>query len=678
MNGDIFMRPFDTPFGAVAFDKISNADYLPAFGTAIGQAWSEVEAIRDNAEAPTFANTIAALARSGEMLERVAGAFFPLTSACTDDEMMDISVKVSEMLTEHSVRVSLDEKLWQRIRSVHDSSESAALDREDRMLLKDTYEKFVRSGALLEGADREAYREAKKELSQLSEQFGQNLVKENAGMKIYLGADDLDGLPERLVEEAAERAVSEGRAGEYCFKLDFSVYSTFMSHSSRRDLRERFFRAYSSRNSAGEYSNLAIVSRMAWLRLKVARLLGYDTYADYALANKMARTRSNVDALLRRLKDAYMPVQRAEVDAITDFARVTEGDSFVTRQWDYAYYSRLYRISRYDYDPESMRPYFKLDTTVKGVFGLARTLYGIDFVKRHDIPVYHPDVEVYEVKDIDGSHLGLLYMDFFPRDGKRAGAWMTDFREQSMLPYGSDVRPHVSIVTNFTRPTSSTPALLSPNEVNTLLHEFGHALHSLFSRCRYAALSGTNVARDFVELPSQFNENFMRRREFLDTFARHYQTGEPLPDEAVEKMVRSSQFGCGYDCIRQLMFGLTDMAWHTVTEPVDDPVAFELSVTDAMAAIPNECRSVVSPSFGHIFSGGYAAGYYSYKWAEVIEADAFGRFLEEGVTNRRTAESFRREILEKGATDEPDELYRRFRGRDPEPEALLRRDGVIS
>lgn len=404
----------------------------------------------------------------------------------------------------------------------------------------------------------------------------------------------------------------------------------------------------------------------------------YDTYADYALANKMARTRSNVDALLRRLKDAYMPVQRAEVDAITDFARVTEGDSFVTRQWDYAYYSRLYRISRYDYDPESMRPYFKLDTTVKGVFGLARTLYGIDFVKRHDIPVYHPDVEVYEVKDIDGSHLGLLYMDFFPRDGKRAGAWMTDFREQSMLPDGSDVRPHVSIVTNFTRPTSSTPALLSPNEVNTLLHEFGHALHSLFSRCRYAALSGTNVARDFVELPSQFNENFMRRREFLDTFARHYQTGEPLPDEAVEKMVRSSQFGCGYDCIRQLMFGLTDMAWHTVTEPVDDPVAFELSVTDAMAAIPNECRSVVSPSFGHIFSGGYAAGYYSYKWAEVIEADAFGRFLEEGVTNRRTAESFRLEILEKGATDEPDELYRRFRGRDPEPEALLRRDGVIS
>ena len=672
------MRPFDTPFGAVAFDKISNADYLPAFGTAIGQAWSEVEAIRDNAEAPTFANTIAALARSGEMLERVAGAFFPLTSACTDDEMMDISVKVSEMLTEHSVRVSLDEKLWQRIRSVHDSSESAALDREDRMLLKDTYEKFVRSGALLEGADREAYREAKKELSQLSEQFGQNLVKENAGMKIYLGADDLDGLPERLVEEAAERAVSESRAGEYCFKLDFSVYSTFMSHSSRRDLRERFFRAYSSRNSAGEYSNLAIVSRMAWLRLKVARLLGYDTYADYALANKMARTRSNVDALLRRLKDAYMPVQRAEVDAITDFARVTEGDSFVTRQWDYAYYSRLYRISRYDYDPESMRPYFKLDTTVKGVFGLARTLYGIDFVKRHDIPVYHPDVEVYEVKDIDGSHLGLLYMDFFPRDGKRAGAWMTDFREQSMLPDGSDVRPHVSIVTNFTRPTSSTPALLSPNEVNTLLHEFGHALHSLFSRCRYAALSGTNVARDFVELPSQFNENFMRRREFLDTFARHYQTGEPLPDEAVEKKVRSSQFGCGYDCIRQLMIGLTDMAWHTVTEPVDDPVAFELSVTDAMAAIPNECRSVVSPSFGHIFSGGYAAGYYSYKWAEVIEADAFGRFLEEGVTNRRTAESFRREILEKGATDEPDELYRRFRGRDPEPEALLRRDGVIS
>ncbi len=678
MNGDIFMRPFDTPFGAVAFDKISNADYLPAFETSIGQAWSEVEAIRDNAEAPTFANTIAALARSGEMLERVAGAFFPLTSACTDDEMMDISVKGSEMLTEHSVRVSLDEKLWQRIRSVHDSSESAALDREDRMLLKDTYEKFVRSGALLEGADREAYREAKKELSQLSEQFGQNLVKENAGMKIYLGADDLDGLPERLVEEAAERAVSEGRAGEYCFKLDFPVYSTFMSHSSRRDLRERFFRAYSSRNSAGEYSNLAIVSRMAWLRLKVARLLGYDTYADYALANKMARTRSNVDALLRRLKDAYMPVQRAEVDAITDFARVTEGDSFVTRQWDYAYYSRLYRISRYDYDPESMRPYFKLDTTVKGVFGLARTLYGIDFVKRHDIPVYHPDVEVYEVKDIDGSHLGLLYMDFFPRDGKRAGAWMTDFREQSMLPDGSDVRPHVSIVTNFTRPTSSTPALLSPNEVNTLLHEFGHALHSLFSRCRYAALSGTNVARDFVELPSQFNENFMRRREFLDTFARHYQTGEPLPDEAVEKMVRSSQFCCGYDCIRQLMFGLTDMAWHTVTEPVDDPVAFELSVTDAMAAIPNECRSVVSPSFGHIFSGGYAAGYYSYKWAEVIEADAFGRFLEEGVTNRRTAESFRREILEKGATDEPDELYRRFRGRDPEPEALLRRDGVIS
>lgn len=678
MKGEIFARPFDTPFGAVAFDKITNADYLPAFETAIKRAWDEVRAIRDNEEPPTFANTIVAFARSGEMLERVAGAFFPLTSACTDDELMAISEKVSEMLTEHSVRISLDEKLWQRIRRVHDSGEAESLDTEDRMLLKDTYERFVRSGALLEGADREAYKAAKKELAQLSEQFGQNLVKENAGLKIYLGADDLDGLPPRLVEEAAERAASEGRAGEYCFKLDFPVYNTFMSHSSRRDLRERFFRAYSSRNVAGEYSNTGICSRMASLRLQTSRLLGYDTYADYALDNKMARTRSNVDNLLNRLKEAYMPVQRREVDEITGFARQTEGEGFELRQWDYAYYSRLYRMSRFDYDPESMRPYFKLDTTVGGVFGLARMLYGIEFERRMDVPVYHPDVEVYEVKDNDGSHLGLLYMDFFPRDGKRAGAWMTDFREQSTTADGTDIRPHVSIVTNFTRPTASTPALLSPNEVNTLLHEFGHALHSLFSRCRYTALSGTNVARDFVELPSQFNENFLHRREFLDTFAKHYQTGEPLPDEAVQRMIRSHRFGCGYDCVRQLMFGLTDMAWHTVTEEVKDPVAFELAVTDPMAAIPNECRSVVSPSFGHIFSGGYAAGYYSYKWAEVIEADAFGRFLEEGVMNRATAGSFRREILEKGATEEPDVLYRRFRGRDPEPDALLRRDGVIS
>lgn len=678
MNGEIFSRPFDAPFGAVPFDRITVADYMPAFEEALRQSWNEIESIRDNEETPTFANTVAALARSGEMLDRVAGAFFPLTSACTDDSMMDISVRVSEMLTEHSVRISLDEKLWARIRTVHDSGEAATLDGEDRMLLKKTYERFVRSGALLEGADREAYREAKKELSQLSEQFGQNLVKENAGLKFYLGGDDLDGLPDRLVEEASERAAAEGRAGEYCFKLDFPVYSTFMSHSSRRDLRERFFRAYSSRNVSGSYSNLDIAARMSWLRLRVARLLGYDTYADYALENKMARTRANVEHLLHRLEEAYMPVQRREVDEIAEFARRSEGAHFVLRQWDYAYYSRLYRISRFDYDPESMRPYFRLDTTVEGVFGLARMLYGIEFCRRTDIPVYHPEVKVYEVKDNDGSHLGLLYMDFFPRDGKRAGAWMTDFREQSTTAEGTDIRPHVSIVTNFTRPTSSTPALLSPNEVNTLLHEFGHALHSLFSRCRYTALSGTNVARDFVELPSQFNENFLRRREFLDTFARHYLTGQPLPDEAVEKMIGSHQFGCGYDCIRQLMFGLTDMAWHTIIEKVDDPAAFELAVTDTLSVIPNESRSVTSPSFGHIFSGGYAAGYYSYKWAEVIEADAFGRFLEEGVTNRATAESFRREILEKGATEEPDVLYRRFRGRDPEPDALLRRDGVIS
>ena len=665
-----------TPHGTAPFDKITAADYLPAIERGIALGRENMARIVNNPEAPTFANTIAALEELNLDLDRALGVFYPLAEALSNDTIMEISTRVSPMVSEYSTSVNLNEGLWKRVQAVHDSSDTTALTPEQKMLLRQTYQSFVRNGALLEGDDREKFSRLQSRLSELTTLFGQNVLRELNTYKIWLTADDLAGLTESTVEAAAQAAREEGRPGEYLFTLDAPVYTAFMKNSDRRDLREKMYRLYSSRNTQGQYSNVEVLKEIAATRLAIANLLGYKTYADYALADKMAKTPANVYSLLHSLRDAYRPAQLAEIKELTEFATQTEGHPVELKPWDYSYYANKLRNARYSYDEEEMRPYFKLDNVIEGVFGLATRLYGVTFEKNTDIPVYHPDVTAFDVRDADGSYLGVIYTDFFPRPSKRSGAWMTDFKGQRILPDGTDSRPHVSIVMNFTKPTDTKPSLLTPYEVETFLHEFGHALHGLLTKGTYASLSGTNVKRDFVELPSQFNENYLTEKEFLDGFARHYITGEPIPAELVERLIASSQFGAAYACMRQLNFGLLDMAWHTITSPVDDPVGFERQALESVSIFEPVDGTLTAPTFSHIFAGGYAAGYYGYKWAEVLDADAFAHFKENGIFDPETARSFRENILERGGTEDPDVLYRRFRGHDATIDALLIRDGI--
>ncbi|MBD5332879.1 MAG: M3 family metallopeptidase [Bacteroides sp.] len=665
-----------TPHGTAPFDKITAADYLPAIERGIALGRENMARIVNNPEAPTFANTIAALEELNLDLDRALGVFYPLAEALSNDTIMEISTRVSPMVSEYSTSVNLNEGLWKRVQAVHDSSDTTALTPEQKMLLRQTYQSFVRNGALLEGDDREKFSRLQSRLSELTTLFGQNVLRELNTYKIWLTADDLAGLTESTVEAAAQAAREEGRPGEYLFTLDAPVYTAFMKNSDRRDLREKMYRLYSSRNTQGQYSNVEVLKEIAATRLAIANLLGYKTYADYALADKMAKTPANVYSLLHSLRDAYRPAQLAEIKELTEFATQTEGHPVELKPWDYSYYANKLRNARYSYDEEEMRPYFKLDNVIEGVFGLATRLYGVTFEKNTDIPVYHPDVTAFDVRDADGSYLGVIYTDFFPRPSKRSGAWMTDFKGQRILPDGTDSRPHVSIVMNFTKPTDTKPSLLTPYEVETFLHEFGHALHGLLTKATYGSLSGTNVKRDFVELPSQFNENYLTEKEFLDGFARHYITGEPIPAELVERLIASSQFGAAYACMRQLNFGLLDMAWHTITSPVDDPVGFERQALESVSIFEPVDGTLTAPTFSHIFAGGYAAGYYGYKWAEVLDADAFAHFKENGIFDPETARSFRENILERGGTEDPDVLYRRFRGHDATIDALLIRDGI--
>ena len=544
------------------------------------------------------------------------------------------------------------------------------------MLLKQTYDSFARNGALLEGNDRETYRKLSAELSELSTKFGQNVLKELNTYEIWLTRDDLAGLPEGVVEAAALAAKEKGREGEYLFTLAQPTYMAFMKYSDRRDLREKMYRLYSSRNTKGEFSNVEILKQIADKRRQLANLLGYNTYAEYSLVNTMAEKPENVYKLLNELRDAYIPAQKKEFAELTQFASGLEGKDFEIKPWDYSYYSNKLKQSKYSYDEEEMRPYFELNNVIDGVFGLATKLYGLTFVPAPDVEVYHPDVKAFEVKDRNGEYLGIIYTDFFPRESKSPGAWMTEFKPQWTEDNGTNSRPHVSIVMNFTKPTDTKPSLLTPYEVETFLHEFGHALHGLMSNTRFSSLSGTNVYRDFVELPSQFNENYMTQKQFLDGFARHYQTGEPIPQALVDKIVESAQFGAAYACLRQLNFGLVDMAWHSITAPVDDASKFEIEAGKSVQMFEPIEGTMTSPTFSHIFGGGYAAGYYSYKWAEVLDADAFAKFLENGIFDQKTADEFRTNILMKGGTEHPAELYRRFRGQDPSIDALLKRDGI--
>ena len=671
-----FFSEYDTPHGTVPFSKITTADYEPAIDRGIKLGLQEIEAICNNRAVPDFDDTIVALENSGKDLDRVLNTFGPLLSALSDDEMMDLSMRVTPKLSEYSTAIALNTRLWEKIKYVWENRDKYNLTPEESMLLKQTYDSFARNGALLEGNDRETYRKLSAELSELSTKFGQNVLKELNTYEIWLTKDDLAGLPEGVVEAAALAAKEKSREGEFLFTLAQPTYMAFMKYSDRRDLREKMYRLYSSRNTKGEFSNVEILKQIADKRRQLANLLGYNTYAEYSLVNTMAEKPENVYKLLNELRDAYIPAQKKEFAELTQFASGLEGKSFEIKPWDYSYYSNKLKQSKYSYDEEEMRPYFELNNVIDGVFGLATKLYGLTFVPAPDVEVYHPDVKAFEVKDRNGEYVGIIYTDFFPRESKSPGAWMTEFKPQWTEADSTNSRPHVSIVMNFTKPTDTKPSLLTPYEVETFLHEFGHALHGLMSNTRFASLSGTNVYRDFVELPSQFNENYMTQKQFLDGFARHYQTGEPIPQALVDKIVESAQFGAAYACLRQLNFGLVDMAWHSITAPVDDASKFEIEAGKSVQMFEPVEGTMTSPTFSHIFGGGYAAGYYSYKWAEVLDADAFATFLENGIFDQKTADEFRTNILMKGGTEHPAELYRRFRGQDPSIDALLKRDGI--
>lgn len=679
IEDNIFFKPFKTTGGAVPFDRITTADYEPAIRRGIEEHDAEVKAIADNEAPATFENTIVALERSGSMLNRVLGVFYPMLSANADDALMDVSNRMAPLLSEHYNSITLNEQLWQRVKHVHDHFDAAAHDVEDCRLMQETYDGFLRSGANLQGEDREHYRQLSKRLTELTLKFDQNALKETSRYELWLAQEDLEGLPESALDAARQAARGKGREDAWLVTLDAPSYGPFMKYSARRDLRERLYKMYNRQCTSGDYCNLEVLRDIANTRLELARLMGCATFADYKLQHTMAQTPASVYDMLNRLRDAYLPVERAEMERLTAFASRLEGHPVEIMPWDYAYYSNKEKDSMFSIDDELLRPYFELGRVTQGVFGFAARLYGLHFTANHDAQVFHPEVEVYDVTDEEGKAVGMLYLDFFPRETKQSGAWMTSFRGQYIDGSGNDVRPHVTLTMNFTRPTATKPSLLTVREVETFMHEFGHALHLLLSRCKYSSLSGTSVYRDFVEVPSQFNENYVYEREFLDSFACHYLTGEPVPQELIDKLLASSQYGAAYACVRQLGFGFIDMAWHSITAPYEgDDFTFEYNAVKQVQAFEPVEGCIMSPQFTHIFSGGYAAGYYGYKWAEVIECDAFSRFKEEGIFNCETARSWVEHVLSRGGTEAPMTLYRRFRGREPRIEAMMKRDGIHS
>ena len=666
------------PFGAPQFDKIRNEHYKPAFEQGIAEAKAEIDAIANNPEAPSFENTIEAMEYSGETLDRVSSIFYNLMEADVNEQMQQIAEEVAPMLNDYSMYVSLNEKLFERVKAVYEQRDSLALEKDQLKLLENTYRSFTRNGANLQGKDREKYSRISEELSLTTLAFQKNLLAAtNAYVLNITDSTKLDGLPAYVVDAAAESAAEKGLEG-WAFTLDYPSYSPFMKYCNDRELRRQMYMAYGSRAVGGEYSNCENVSKIIDLRIQSAQLLGYRTYADYALEVRMAKDAGTVNKFLADLMNPSLPYARADVKMVEDFARKNgfEGDRLMG--WDFSYWSEKLQKAEYDLSEELLKPYFKLENCIDAVFDLAHRLYGINFKIREDIPGYHKDVKVYEVTDEDGSHLALFYADFFPRPSKRGGAWMTEFRGQSIKD-GVERRPFISIVTNFSKPTASTPSLITHYEFTTFLHEFGHALHGMLAEGRYGSLTGTSVARDFVELPSQIMENWGYEPEYLNTFAKHYQTGESIPMELIDKIVASKNYLSGYSQVRQLQFGLLDMAWHSLESlPQTDPVSFEKAALKPYEVMPGVAETAISPGFSHIFAGGYAAGYYSYKWAEVLEADAFSLFQEKGIFNTEVSHSFRENILSRGGSEDAAVLYRNFRGHDPEPEALMKKLGLSS
>ncbi|MBQ8854657.1 MAG: M3 family metallopeptidase [Bacteroidales bacterium] len=664
------------PFGAPQFDKIENEHYLPAFEAGIAEAKAEIDAIIANEEDPTFENTIEAMEYAGETLNNVAGIFYNLMEANTNEQMQTIAEQISPMLTEYEMYVSLNPVLFEKVKTVYEKRNELGLDQDQMKLLEDNYKGFVRGGANLSDEDKELYSKWSEELSLTTLQFSKNvLAATNAYVLNITDEVDLAGLPEFVRTMAAETAAEKGLEG-WAFTLDAPSYSPFLKYSEKRDLRKQIWTAYNTRAIGGEFDNTDIVRKIVDLRIKIANILGYETYADYALETRMAKDRKTVTEFIMNLLEPSLPYAKKDVADVFAYAKKNgfEGDRL--ESWDFSYWSEKYQQAEYSLSAEELKPYFQLESCIDAVFGLASRLYGISFQELDNVPVYHEDVKVYEVKDADGSHLALFYADFFPRASKRGGAWMTEFRGQSIKD-GVEKRPFISIVCNFTKPTADAPALITHDELTTFLHEFGHALHGIFAQGRYGSLTGTNVSRDFVELPSQIMENWAFEPEYLNSFAKHYQTGEPIPAELIEKIVAAKNYLAGYAQVRQLHYGLLDMSWHTLTAlPSESTVEFEKKALAPYAVMPAVEGTAFSGSFSHIFSGGYSAGYYSYKWAEVLEADAFSLFKEKGIFNTEVAASFRENILSKGGAQDEAVIYRNFRGHDPEPAALMKKLGL--
>lgn len=685
-----FFEKYKTPHQTPPFDLIKMEHYEEAFMEGIRRDNEHIDKLINNPEPPTFDNTIIDTEDNDgyyDLLDNVSTVFFNLLSAETNDEMDELAQKIQPVLTQHANDVRLNKQLFERIKAVYDQYNTPAdaskpaprpLTAEEQMLLEKSYDGFVRSGALLDEAGKDKLRAISEEASLLGLQFSQNLLKEKKAFKLHITDEaDLAGLPDTQVQAAA-LAAKENELEGWVFTLDFPSYSPFMQYSEKRELREKMFMAYNTIcTHDNELNNIEICKRLINLRRELAQLLGYDTYADYVLKHRMAANVQNVYNLLDQLVEAYKPTALEEKEELCKMAKQAMGEDFKLEPWDAAYYSHKLQLEKYNVDSEMVRPYLELKNVIKGVFGLATRLYGITFKENKDIPVYHPDVKAYEVFDKDGSYLAVLFADFHPRKGKQGGAWMTEYQGQWIDLKGENVRPHVSVVMNLTKPTDEKPALLTLGEVETFLHEFGHSLHGMFANSRFSSLSGTNVWWDFVELPSQFMENYSLERDFLNTFAFHYQTGEPMPDELIQRLIDSRNFGVASGCLRQVSFGLLDMAYYTKNEAFDeDLLKFEKKAWEKAIIgkqLENTCMTV---QFSHIMAGGYAAGYYSYKWAEVLDADAFAVFKREGIFNQETAQRFRDCILSKGGTEHPMTLYKRFRGGEPTIDALLERNGI--
>ena len=675
LKGNPLVEEWNTPYQTPPFSEIEYAHYEPAIDYAIELQRAEIDAIVNNPEAPTFENTIVAMEQAGQLLNRATGVFFCINGCMTSPEMQEIALNITPKLTALGNDISLNPELFERVKVVYNQRKKLKLDQEDMTLLENTYKGFARSGALLEGQDKELYREYSSELSQLTLQFGQNALKATNAFSYNITDEaKVAELPDFVKEGMAAEAAARGQEG-WTVTLDAPSYGPFMTYSTQRDIKEILYRAYNTRGLGGEFDNQENIRRIAELRLKIANLLGYKCYSDYVLEDRMAESTKTVNSFLAELNKATLSYAKKDVANITAYAQ-SLGFEGELMPWDFGYYNEKYKEAMYSINDEQIKPYFQLESAKEAVFMLAGKLYGLTFTAVDNIETYHPEASVYEVRDNSGELMAVLYMDFFPRESKRQGAWMTEFRGVKVVD-GNEQRPLVQLVMNFTKPTANTPSLLTFDEFTTFLHEFGHGLHGILAKGKYESINGTSVKRDFVELPSQIMENWAYEKEYLDLWAKHYQTGEPMPAELIEKIVAAKNYLAAYYNVRQLSFGMLDMAWHTITEPyTGDVLAFEQKAIAPTQVLPVVDGTAMQTAFTHIFSGGYASGYYGYKWAEVLAADAYSYFSQEGIFSEKVAGKFRHEVLEKGGHEHPMTLYKNFRGHKPKTQSLIDQMGL--